>query len=160
MPRSVICAVDASDSSSAVDVAARVSEALGLGLVLAHVADGIPAPGGDGTESLTTAQDRHGARRLVERVAAEHGLAGIAKGRADVGRPASRLAEIATEERAALIVVGARKAGLFRSALKSGLAEELAALAPCPVVVAPPRPIPVLAEAERDHGAGQQDKRR
>jgi len=150
MPRAVVCAVGASDSSNEVAVAAQLSGALGLGLVLAHVADGIPSAGGEGTESLSTIQGRQGANRLVERVAAEHGLAGVARRRSDVGPPAQRLAQIAAEEDAAIIVVGARKARLFRSSFKSPLAEELAPLAPCAVVVAT---APVRAAEEGSGGA-------
>lgn len=148
MARAVVCAVGESDSSNEVAVAARLSGTLGLGLVLAHVADG-PA-GVEGSESLSTVQARQGAGRLLEQAAAEHGLAGVARKRPDVGQPAQRLAQIAAEEDAALIVVGARKAGLFRSSFKSPLAEELAPLARCAVVVATPGDGPgVQAEADR-----------
>ncbi len=140
MPPTLVCALDGEDDSACVDVAARLSQTLGLPLVLAHVAEGIEAAGEEGSESLTTAQARKGARRLLERVAAEHGVADSATARAGVGDPAQRLAQIADEEGAALVVVGARKAGLFRSVLKARLAEELAALARCPVVVAQPQP--------------------
>ncbi len=138
MARSIVCAVGESDSSNEVGVAVQLSSRVGLGLVLAHVADGTPSAGGEGTESLSTIQGRQGATRLLERIAAEHGIVGVAKRRSDVGRPAQRLAQIAAEEDAAFIVVGAQKARLFRSSFKSPLAEELAPLAPCPVVVAAP----------------------
>jgi nucleotide-binding universal stress UspA family protein len=136
MARSIVCAVGGSDSSSEVAVAVRLSGALGLGLVLAHVVDGATPAGGESTESLSTIQVRQGATRLLERVAAEHGIIGVARRRPEVGQPAQRLAQIAAEEDAALVVAGARKAGLFRSSFKSPLAEELARLAPCAVVVA------------------------
>lgn len=147
MARSIVCAVGGSESSSEVAVAVRLSGALGLGLVLAHVADGARSPGGGGTESLSTIQGRQGATRLLERIAAEHGITGGARRRPDVGPPAQRLAQIAAEEEAAVIIVGARKAGLSRSSFKSRLAEELASLAPCAVVAAAPDD---CASAERD----------
>jgi nucleotide-binding universal stress UspA family protein len=137
MPRSILCAVGEPDAWNEVAVAARLSGTLGLGLVLAHVADGPASADAEGTESLSTVQARQGAGRLVDRAAAEHGVTGLARRRSDVGQPAPRLAQIAAEEDAAVIVVGARKAGLFRSSLKSPLAEELTPLAPCSVVLAP-----------------------
>jgi nucleotide-binding universal stress UspA family protein len=140
MPPTLVCALGREDNSACVDVAARLCRTLGLRLVLAHVAEGIEASGEEGSESLTTAQARKGASGLLSRVAAEHGVAGSAALRADVGDPAKRLARIADEEGAAVVVVGSRRAGIFRSALKAGVAEELAVLAPCPVVVAPPQP--------------------
>jgi K+-sensing histidine kinase KdpD len=54
------------------------------------------------------------------------------------GDPAEAVARIATDEAADVIVVGA-PAGRRTRTLRSGLAANLAATAPCPVVVAPPR---------------------
>jgi nucleotide-binding universal stress UspA family protein len=55
-----------------------------------------------------------------------------------VGKPAEALAQIAAEEAATLIVVGSRRQGRLHPGLRSGLAGELAASAPCPVVIVPP----------------------
>jgi nucleotide-binding universal stress UspA family protein len=54
------------------------------------------------------------------------------------GRPAQALAEVAADEGADLIVVGSRCGGLRRRLLRSGLARELEAATPVPVLVAPP----------------------
>lgn len=54
------------------------------------------------------------------------------------GDPAEAVARIAADEAANVIVVGAR-AGLRTRTLRRGLAADLAATAPCPVVVALPR---------------------
>jgi nucleotide-binding universal stress UspA family protein len=130
----IVCGID--DSPGAVE-AVRVASALGakldVRLVLAHVAAGWPA-GAD--ESLSTKQARQGGNRLLERTAREHSLE--AERRLDFGEPAEALARIAGEEAATLIVVGSRRQGRWRPRLRSGLAEDLAATAPCPVLIVPP----------------------
>ena len=130
----IVCGID--DSPGAIE-ALRVACALSAGfdarLVLAHVAGGWPA-GAD--ESLTTKQGREGGNRLLERTAREHNPA--AERRVEVGEPAEAIARIAAEEAATLIVLGARRQGWRRPRLRSRLAGDLAATAPCPVVVVPP----------------------
>jgi nucleotide-binding universal stress UspA family protein len=130
----IVCAID--DSPGAVEalrVAGTLSMDLKMRLVLVHVAAGWSA-GAD--ESLTTNQARRGGDRLLERAAQEHSLQ--AERRVEVGEPAEALAQIASEEAATLIVVGSRRQGRLRPGLRSGLAGELAASAPCPVVIVPP----------------------
>jgi nucleotide-binding universal stress UspA family protein len=130
----IICGID--DSPGAVEalrVASALSADFDVRLVLAHVAGGWPA-GRD--ESLTTHQARQGGNRLLERTAGEHNPE--AERRVEVGEPAEALARIAAEEAATLIVVGSRRQGRLRPGLRSGLAGDLAAAAPCPVVVVPP----------------------
>jgi nucleotide-binding universal stress UspA family protein len=130
----IVCGID--DSPGAVEalrVARKLSTDLNLRLVLAHVAAGWTA-GAD--ESLTTNQARHGGDRLLERAVREHNLQ--AERRVEVGEPAEALAQIAAEEAATLIVVGSCRQGRLRPSLRSGLAGELAASAPCPVVIVPP----------------------
>jgi nucleotide-binding universal stress UspA family protein len=83
---------------------------------------------------LTVAQRREGGNRLLDRTR-EHHVG--AERRLEVGEPAETLARIASEEAAALIVVGSRRRR-WRRQLRSRLAAELAATAPCPVVVVPP----------------------
>jgi nucleotide-binding universal stress UspA family protein len=130
----IVCGID--DSPGAVEalrVAGILSTDLKLRLVLAHVTAGWTA-GAD--ESLTTNQARQGGDRLLERAAREHDLQ--AERRVEVGEPAQTLARIAAEEAAALIVVGSRRQGRLRPGIRSGVAGELAASAPCPVVIVPP----------------------
>jgi len=130
----IVCGID--DSPGAVE-ALRVARALSadfdVRLVLAHAASGWPGGGG---ESLTTNQGRQGGNRLLERTVREHDLE--AEQRVEVGEPAEVLVRIAAEEAATLIVVGSRRRGRLRPKLRSGLAGDLAATAPCPVVVVPP----------------------
>ena len=76
---------------------------------------------------LVSVHDRTGADEVIDE-----------ERRVAAGDPAEAVARIAAEEAADLIVVGARR-GLRGGALRSLLAGDLAATAPCPVVVAPPR---------------------
>ena len=89
------------------------------------------------------------ARRLADRFDARILLVSITPGaearpgvvdeeqRVASGDPAEAVARIATDEAADLIVLGSRR-GLRAGTLRSGLADDLAATARCPVVVAPP----------------------
>lgn len=89
------------------------------------------------------------ARRLADRFDARILLVSITPGaearpgvvdeeqRVVGGDPAEAVARIATDEAADLIVLGSRR-GLRAGTLRSSLADDLAATARCPVVVAPP----------------------
>jgi nucleotide-binding universal stress UspA family protein len=121
-------------------VAGALSEQLDLRLVLAHVVDGFTVA--DGTvgadESVTTMQARQGGKRLLDRLVAEQHINGADR-RIEVGDPAERLAEIAADERAALILVGARAQGRrWRPTLGSNVSRDLARVTSCPVLVVPP----------------------
>jgi nucleotide-binding universal stress UspA family protein len=141
MGGTVVCGVNESRGARhAARVAGAVTEQLGLRLVLAHVVDGSPVA--DGTvgddESVTTVQARKGGKGLLDQLAAEQRLR-EADQRIEVGDPAERLAQIAAEERAALILVGARAQGRrWRPTLRSDLSRDLARVTSCPVLVVPP----------------------
>jgi nucleotide-binding universal stress UspA family protein len=118
MTGTIICTVDSSDgASTAIRVARQLAERFDARMVLVSVA------GGPGDQT---------ANRLAE---ANTGM--DAEHRVAVGDPAESVAVIAAEEAAELIVVGARR-GLLGGTLRSTLARDLAATAPCPVVVAAP----------------------
>jgi len=130
----IVCGIDDSPGAAeALRVARTLSTTLNLRLVLAHIADGWNT-GVD--EGVATSQARRGGDRLLERAAGEPALR--AERRVEVGDPAEALAQIAAEEAATVIVVGSRRQGRLRPGLRSGLAGELAASAPCPVVIVPP----------------------
>jgi nucleotide-binding universal stress UspA family protein len=120
-----------------------LSDRLGLRLVLAYASDGIgPVAGNDaeqGAESVSMNADREGAAHLLARLAAEHGVADRAERRFGTGDPAELIGQIAAEEAADLIVVGARTRGRLRRGLESRLAEQLGSETPVPVLIAPPR---------------------
>jgi len=136
--KTILCAVDESaGAAEAVAVAAGLSRGLGLRLVLAHVVDDNGVGDGGGTGG---AEGQQAGRWLLERVAREHGLEGVADRRAEVGDRVSELSRIAGEEAAVAIFVGSRSRYGRRSSLTSRLSAELRSTAPCPVVVVPPRP--------------------
>jgi nucleotide-binding universal stress UspA family protein len=143
MRGTMICGVtDAEEGRDTVELAVELSERLGLRLVLAHVAEGIPSTngGGDeiGDESVTMRANREGAARLVARLAADNGLGDSAEHRWAVGDPGALLGQIAAEEAADLILVGAKSRGRLRRGIESRLADELERETPVPVLIAPP----------------------
>jgi nucleotide-binding universal stress UspA family protein len=142
MQGTIVCGVtDTDEGRQALATAVELTERLGLRLVLAHVAEGIGPLNGDGNggESVTMKGGREGAARLLTRLAAEYGVTDRAERRAGVGDAPSLLGQIAAEEAADLIVVGARTRGRLRRGLESRLADELETETPVPVLIAPPR---------------------
>jgi nucleotide-binding universal stress UspA family protein len=140
MRGTIVCSVsDTEEGRSALELAAGLSERLGLRLVLAHVASGIElSENGEADESVSMKADREGATRLLERLAREYGVTG-AERREAVGDEAAWLGQIAAEEAADVILVGARHRGRLRRGFESRLAGELETETPVPVLIAPPR---------------------
>ena len=140
MHGTLICAVtEGTENDEAVAQALAISERLGLRLVLTHVVDGIALGNGDGEESITMKGNRTVAERRLAELALDHGIADSAELRIAVGDSATLLEQIASEEAADVIVVGARRRGWGRRGLESRLARELEAETPVPVLIAPPR---------------------
>ena len=150
MSSAIVCGVDGShDSRAALDVAARLSDRLGSRLVVAHVAEPAHVPyaaaapfGGMGVAGPRAVLDEaesqeEAAERLLERVVGSAGLAD-AERRAAVGLPAERLADLADEEEAELIVVGSRGRGALKSAFLGSVSNSLVGVARCPVLIVPP----------------------
>jgi nucleotide-binding universal stress UspA family protein len=141
MAGTILCGVNESAGArSAARVAGALSKRLELRLVLVHVADAFTVADGSAgnDESVTTMQARSGGKRLLDQLTAEQDLIG-AEQRIEVGDPAERLAQVAAEERAALIVVGARaQRRRWRPTLRSDLSRDIARMTPCPVFVVPP----------------------
>lgn len=140
MSGTILCGIDDSQSAgAALQLAAALSERLRLRLVVAHVTSG-------------TLPDE--ATRLVERALQQAGLDGTADRRVAVGERAARLAQIAAEEGADLIIVGSSRDGRLRLWPGSTLASELESATSCPVLIAPaqtrPRSNQRLARAELD----------
>jgi nucleotide-binding universal stress UspA family protein len=130
----IVCGVDDVDEArTTAELASALGARLGLRLVLVHVLDGIPA-GTD--ESLGARQRQAGAEQMLGLLARD--LGDGVETRLVPGRRGETLAAIAAEEGADLIVVGSRAAGLRGRTLRSGLARELEAATPVPVLVAPP----------------------
>jgi nucleotide-binding universal stress UspA family protein len=118
--------VDTGEGRGAAAVAVDLCEHLGLRLVLAHVTAGAGS-GGTATGAA-----------LLARVAAEHGVAGTAERREAYGDPATRLGQIAAEEAADLILVGAGTRGRLRGRLETDVAKELEAETAISVLIASP----------------------
>jgi nucleotide-binding universal stress UspA family protein len=143
MSECVVCGVDDSRGArEAVRVAANLSERLGRCLLLVHVARvtrsaharGIPYGHGESQE-----EEMKAAARVLREITEEYGLDARAESRLRVGDPVERLVEVAEEQRAVMVVVGSRGRGPLKSALLGSVSAGLAAKAPCPVVVVPPR---------------------
>jgi nucleotide-binding universal stress UspA family protein len=142
MRGTMICGVnDTEEGRRALELSAQLSERLGMRLVLVHAAEGIsPLGDGDGGESVTMKGDREGGFRLLAQLAAEYGVADSAEQRPVVGDPAALIGQIAAEEAADVIVIGARARGRLRRRLECRLADQLASETPVPVLIAPLRP--------------------
>jgi nucleotide-binding universal stress UspA family protein len=75
--------------------------------------------------------------RLLERTANAAAIAG-AEHRVAIGLAAERLADIADEENAELIIVGSRGRGAFKAAFLGSVSNSLLGVARCPVLIVPP----------------------
>jgi nucleotide-binding universal stress UspA family protein len=124
----IVCGVnDSQGARDALRLAAALCGRLRVRLVVAHVTSG---------ESIDQAE------RLVSRLIEEIAPAVQAEARVAAGDPAPRLAQLAGEEGADLIVVGFGGDGRLRRRAGSTLASELESATSCPVVVAPPQTRP------------------
>jgi len=140
MGGTILCGIDDSQGArAALQLAAALSERLRLRLVVAHIA---PEAAADQSE------------RLLSRTLKQAGLDGAADRRVVAGERAARLAQIAADEGADLIIVGAGRHGRLRPRRRSTLASELASATSCPVLIAPahmrPRSSQRLARAGLD----------
>jgi nucleotide-binding universal stress UspA family protein len=137
--RSLVCGVDDSAyGRAAARVAARLAERFRLKLLIVHVTEA-PALAGTSNEvgaAIEQLGDRK-AHSLLAAVAVEEELGPVER-RVEFGPPAERLARVAEEEDAELIVVGSRGRGALRAALLGSVSTELIGIAPCPVLVVPP----------------------
>jgi nucleotide-binding universal stress UspA family protein len=109
----IICGVDASvGARAALRIAVHLGEMFGFRVVAVHVVDRIASDGedGSGTASLRA---RGRAERVLAQVLDDEELVGKIDWRAEVGDTAERLAAVADDEKAALIMLGSRtrKAG-------------------------------------------------
>jgi nucleotide-binding universal stress UspA family protein len=147
MERSIICGVDGSaDSQAALAVANEVATRLRLRLIMANVVEPSHVPyvevgslGGaiPRTPLPTTEQREDAATGLLVELSATMGL-DQAEQRVVIGYPADRLADLADEEGALMIVVGSRGRGAFKAAFLGSVSTSLIGVARCPVLVVPP----------------------
>jgi nucleotide-binding universal stress UspA family protein len=147
MSRSIVCGVDDSDGARAASrVASTMASRLAYRLVLVHVAEVPIAPADYGgyldivrisVPADEKAELEQGALNMMMQIADEERLVECGQ-RVVFGVPAERLAELADEEEADLIVVASRGRGALRSAFLGSVSHELIGLARCPVLVVPP----------------------
>jgi len=129
----LVCLVsDTGAGLGALDVAAELSNRLGLRLVLVSAFK-------EGGDPEAAAAYERGAPLLLGRLAAERGLTGEVAFRAAGGKSAVHLGWIVAEEAADLIVVGSTRRGWPRRDLGCELAERLAYETQVPIVIALPR---------------------
>jgi nucleotide-binding universal stress UspA family protein len=137
--RTIVCGIDASPGArSALRVATELAEALCLRVVTVHVADGFGARQ-ELNDSPAVLRMRGNAERLLANVLYDEQLVGRVDWRAEVGNVAERLAAVAADERALLILLGARSKGKARTCLRSRLAGEIVSKSSVPVMVVPPQ---------------------
>lgn len=146
MSASILCGVDGSPASgAALTIAARLASRLDRRLVVAHVAEPIPFPahaplgrmGGHDLLTENVATHEEAATRLAEHVARAAGVED-AEHRGAVGLPAERLADLADDEDAELIVVASRGHGPLKSAFLGSVSNSLVGIARCPVLIVGP----------------------
>jgi nucleotide-binding universal stress UspA family protein len=147
MDRSIVCGVDGSaDSQAALGVAIDLAARLGLRLIMANVVEpshdpyvGAAPLAGALPRSLPPATEprKEAAHGLLVELGATMGLEGADR-RVVVGYAAERLADLADEEGAEMIVVGSRGRGAFRAAFLGSVSTSLIGVARCPVLVVPP----------------------
>jgi nucleotide-binding universal stress UspA family protein len=137
--RTIVCAIDASPAArSALHVATELAEVLRLRVVAVHVAESF---GGDQklNEPHAVLRARGNAERLLANVLYDEQLVGRVDWRAEVGNAPERLAAVAADERAVLILLGARSKGKARTYLRNRLAGEIVRKSSVPVMVVPPQ---------------------
>lgn len=123
--KTIVCGVDRSAGArSALRVAATLADSIGARLVAVHVLDRV-ADVGDAAE------------RVASQVLYDEVPDARADARGEVGDVAERLAAVAHEENALMVVLGARSRGRARTSLRARCAAELAELTSVPVLVAP-----------------------
>ena len=152
----IICGVDASvGARAALRIAADLGEMFGFRVVAVLVVD---RTAGDREHGIggATLRARGRAEKLLAQVLDEEGLVGKIEWRAEVGDIAERLAAVADEERAALIVLGSQtpKAGAGH---RSRLANEITEMTAVPVALpAEERIVSEGGKPERggDHSTG------
>ena len=147
MDRSIVCGVDGSpDSQAALAVAIDLATRLQTRLIMANVVEpshasyvsaaslgrAVPRP-----LFPTTDQQEQAANELLVQLGTTMGLE-EADRRVVVGYPAERLADLADEEGAEMIVVGSRGRGAFKAAFLGSVSTSLIGVARCPILVVPP----------------------
>jgi nucleotide-binding universal stress UspA family protein len=152
--RHLICGIDGFGAARRAGFTAlRLADRLGDRLVLVHVIPSRP-PMADAAVPIgahaTGLADMHEVNRIEAETAFASVEQDVAQASADRviehGDTALRLASVASDKDARLIVVGTRRRSIASAALLGSVSATLSVRAPCPVVVVP--------DAEPEHGRG------
>lgn len=141
--RSIVSGVDGSEGARVgLRVAARLARKLGLRLVVVHVVQPQPTTRGLGPTAgelaaLPLDTLLAGGESLVDRLLEEEGLSD-AERRVSFGFAADRLADLADDEGAEVLVVGSRGRRGFKAACLGSVSADVISVARCPVLVVPP----------------------
>lgn len=160
MRRSVVCGVDGSAGARrALRVAAALADELRARLVVAHVVQPQLAvagrgPAADQLATLPMEALLEAGNALLDRIGAEEQLAD-AERRVVLGFASDRLADLADDEDAELIVVGSRGRRGFKAAWLGSVSADLIGVARCPVLVVPPAMSAARGERLGSVGAGK-----
>ena len=122
------------NGSAARLVLAHVVEVASVSYAVIATAGGIAPPP---IIPLPREEQEHAGARLLERIAVAEGLGDVEQ-RIAIGLPAERLADLADDEQAELIVVGSRGRGRFKAAFLGSVSNSLVGVARCPVLIVPP----------------------
>jgi nucleotide-binding universal stress UspA family protein len=131
----IVCVASSDEDGHLVRAAAELADQFDARLVLLGIARDAAEP--IGTEGLGGAETPAGVRARLAAMAAGNGVGDRAEHRVEVGDPVGAVVDVADEEAAGMIVIGASP-GLRKRTLRSVFARDLAEAAPCPVVVVPP----------------------
>ena len=136
----IVCCIDGSNESrSAAALGASLADRLGLRVLLLSVVGTVTQPGVSaapaGQERLAAAE-REQAEGILNEVAADVG-ATEAERRVEFGPAAGRILDVCETEKASLVVLGTRGRGRMKAAVLGSVSREVAARAPCPVLVVP-----------------------
>ena len=138
---SLVCAVDDSaEARSAVRVARRLADELGVDLLVAHAVATAPVPSASAVPSgpaEVTDAERRRAEELLAGLAFEHGLGTDVERRVAFGSEAEAIAQLADEEDATLVVVGARGRGALMSFVAGSVSYDLRTTSSRPTLVVP-----------------------
>jgi nucleotide-binding universal stress UspA family protein len=137
----VIWATDGSEHADrAMPLAVQVAKTDGAELHVVHVAEKLVGPRVGGMDALVDEDEiKAKVERQAEAIAAEHDVKTSIHVVVAVGNHvADRIAEIAQDAGADLIVVGTRGHGALGSFVLGGVTQRLLHVAPCPVLSVPP----------------------